>query len=407
MTSTLRTTCLPLLASLALLGGCKQPDLRFEDDLDLDYDLIDLFVPDVDYGEGLHNPYLAGAEFEIYIWDDNDVTSFKGWTVRSSDESVLQILSTRREEYDWDPIEEHYPDHPFIHDDKDEDYVLIVRVKALGPGVAELSAYDRTEDNWGTATIEVAVPNEIVLRPAGEVFLEGSSAGATPLDDTPQMIGGGTATFLVDWLRDGQPLAGDGVGTATSSSPLILDLWGRETYFDEKRDWLTISTDALATPEGVDAASVEISVNGYLAQTVDFTIVGDAAVDELRLRKRDESIGIEGEWRTVLASAHDAQGEQIWGVEFDWDLDGVDEPGEGDMFRYLFDPDVESVLGAEYAGTRVETTILGDEGFVASSNDVPQACFCSAEVDAPGRGIGFGALSLLALGLVRRRRAGC
>lgn len=404
MTSITRKISLPLLASLALLGGCKEPELRFEDDLDLQYDLLELFVPDFEYGEGLHNPYLAGAEFEIYIWDDNDVTSFKGWTVRSSDESVLQILDTYRTDFDWDPIEEYYPDHPFIHDDKDEDYVLVVRVKALAPGVAELSAYDRTDDNWGTATIEVATPNEVVLRPAGEVFLEGESESATPLDATPQLIGGGTATFLVDWRRDGQPLAGDGVVTASSASPLILDTWGRETYYDERRDWLTVSTDFLATPEASEAASVEIFVNGNVAQAVDFTIVGDAAVDELRLRKRDESIGIEGEWRTVLASAHDAEGEQIWGVEFDWDLDGVDEPGEGDMFRYLFDPDVESVLGAEYAGTRVETTILGDEGFVASSNDVPQSCFCSADVDAPGRGIGFGALSLLALLGVRRRR---
>lgn len=404
MISNVRKTCLPLLASLALLGGCKEPDLRFEDDLDLEYDLLDLFVPDVEYGEGLHNPYLAGSEFEIYIWDDNDVTSFKGWTVRSSDENVLQILSTRRKEYDWDQIEEYYPDHPFIHDDKDEDYVLIVRVKAVGPGSAELSAYDRTEDNWGTATIEVAVPNEVVLRPAGEVFLEGGPVGATALDSTPQMIGGGTATFLVDWLRDGQPLAGDGVVTATSDSALIFDTWGRETYYEEKRDWLTISTDFVATPETVETGSVQVYVNGNVAQTVDFSIVGDAAVDELRLRKRDESIGIEGEWRTVLASAHDAEGEQIWGVEFDWDLDGVGEPGEGDMFRYLFDPDALSVLGAQYAGMRVETTILGDEGFVASSNDVPQSCFCSADVDAPGRGIGFAGLSLLALFGVRRRR---
>lgn len=405
MSPIIRTTCLPLLASLALLGGCKQPELRFEDDLDFEYDLLDLFVPDVEYGDGLHNPYLAGAEFEIYIWDDNDVTSFKGWTVRSSDENVLQIVSTRRVAYDWDTVEEHYPDHPFIHEDDDEDYALVVWVKAVGPGTAELSAYDRTEDNWGTATIEVAVPNEIVLRPAGEVFIEGSNVDAAPLDATPQMIGGGTATFLVDWLHDGRPLAGDGVGTAASPSPLILDLWGRQSYFEEKRDWLTISTDSLDTPEASESASVEISVNGYFAQTIDFTIVGDAAVEELRLREPDDSTGIEGEWRTVLASAHDAEGEQICGVEFDWDLDGANEPGEGDMFRYLFDPAVESVLGAEYAGTRVEATIHGDVGYVASSNDYPEfTCSCSADFDAPGRGIGFAGLSLLALLGVRRRR---
>lgn len=402
MTSPSRSL-LPFLA-LIVLTGCKQPELRFEDDLDLEFDLLDIFVPDVELGEGLHNPYLAGAEFEVYIWDDNDVTSFEGWEVRSSDPSIIEVLSTRREEFDWNTVGEFYPDHPLYHDDDEDDYVLIVRVRAGDPGTAELSAYDRTDDRHGTAEIEVQVPNEVQLRPAGPVFLQRDEIVAQ-LDADPMLIGGGTATFLVDWLRDGVPLAGDGTVSATSPSGLILDLWGRETFYDEKRDWLTISTDAVA-PDAAEVATVDVYINGNVAESIDFTIVGDDAVESLQLQGREEApvfLGIEGEWIPVLASALGLDGETIYGVAFDWDLDGVDEPGEGDLFRYRFDSDVVSLLGAEYAGMRVEATIHGDEGFVDTTNNVPGSCFCSASAEGTGSGIGFGLLSLMGLGFVRRR----
>lgn len=401
---TLRGSVLPILA-LTVLTGCPQPELRFEDDLDLEFDLADIFVPDVEYGEGLHNPYLAGSEFAVYIWDDNDVTNFKGWTVRSSDPSVIEVLSTERQQFDWEAIEAYHPDHPFHHDEDDEDYVLVVRVRAGEAGFADLSAYDRTGDRGGTAEIEVRVPNEVELRPAGPVFLQRDDIVAQ-LDGDPMLIGGGTATFLVDWLRDGVPLAGNGVVSAASPSPLILDLWGRETYYDEKRDWLTISTDEVAV-DANEVALVDVAINGNVAETVEFTVVGDDAIEALQLQGREQApvfVGFEGEWIPVLASALGLNGETIYGVAFDWDLDGVDEPGEGDLFRYQFDSDVTSLLGAEYAGMRVETTIRGDEGFVDTTNDIPGSCFCSATDERPGRGIGFGLLSLMALGLVRRRR---
>lgn len=407
MTRLLRSSVLPVLA-LTVLTGCPQPELRFEDDLDLEFDLLDIFVPDVEYGEGLHNPYLAGSEFAIYIWDDNDVTNFKGWEVRSSDEAVIEILSTERKNFDWETVAEHHPDHPFHHDDDDEDYVLVVHVRAGDPGVAELSAYDRTDDRGGTVEIEVAVPNEVELRPAGPVFLQRDDLGpplVPQLDADPMLIGDGTATFLVDWLRDGVPLAGNGTVSASSPSGLILDLWGRETYYDEKRDWLTISTEAVPA-DASEVATVDVFINGNVAETVEFTVVGDDAIEALQLQGREQSavfVGFEGEWIPVLASALGLNGETVYGVAFDWDLDGVDEPGEGDLFRYRFDSDVTSLLGAEYAGMRVETTIRGDEGFVDTTNDVPNSCFCSADVERPGRGIGFGLLSLMALGLVRRR----
>ena len=93
-------------------------------------------------------------------------------------------------------------------------------------------------------------------------------------------------------------------------------------------------------------------------------------------------------------------------MAFDWDIDGDIEPEEGDIFRYYYEPETSSVLGAEFGGARAEITISGDEGFVESSNEDPidGSCDCRAGEDRPGRGVALGILGLLALGLVRRRR---
>ncbi|NJK32963.1 MAG: hypothetical protein HC927_11445, partial [Deltaproteobacteria bacterium] len=221
-----------MLATLALTA-CKEPDLRFEDNLDLAYDIAAVFIPDKLEADELHSPYLAGAEFRIYIWDDNDVTNFKGWHVESSDESVLRIIDVDREEYDWDE-----------DDDNDEDWVLIVEVQAMGAGQAELEVYDRNEDFVDAAPIEVGVPNQVELRPAGPMFIDRD--GVIPqLGPNQKLIGDGTATFEVEYYLDGARLWGRGSVSATSESPLIISLWGRETFLDEERDWLTISTDAV------------------------------------------------------------------------------------------------------------------------------------------------------------------
>jgi MYXO-CTERM domain-containing protein len=180
----------------------------------------------------------------------------------------------------------------------------------------------------------------------------------------------------------------------------VLDLWPRQTFLDEDREWATVE---FGSPEsGNELATVEFRANNIAVQDVTFEIVQPEDIDYVELLGESTSGVKEGRLLTVLAQAFDVDGESIWGVAFDWDLDGQDEPGEGDLFRYVFDPSVSSVLGASYGDHRGETTIAGDEGFVASSNDI--ACFCSATTVTPERDVAFGLLCLAALGLVRRRR---
>ena len=180
------------------------------------------------------------------------------------------------------------------------------------------------------------------------------------------------------------------------------EMWPRQSYLDEDRDWASIEFEV--PEDGDELAEVEFYANGVLVDTRSFEIVQPDSIAEVELVGERTGGAEDGQLFTVLALALDEGGASIWGVAFDWDLDGISEEGEGDLFRYWFERNASSVLGAEYDGHRGETTIEGNEGYVASSNNI--GCFCSAATDAPGRGLSFGLLCLAALGLVRPRRRG-
>ena len=154
----------------------------------------------------------------------------------------------------------------------------------------------------------------------------------------------------------------------------------------------------------MDTVPVEVLANGQLVETVAFSVVGQDSVSAVELFGESDADAEDNDLLAVLAEAFDADGESIWGVAFDWDLDGEVEPGEGDLFRYWFEPDYFTILGAEYEGHRSEITIQGVEGFVSSSNDAI-SCFCRADQERPSRGVALGLMCLLGLGLVRRPRA--
>jgi MYXO-CTERM domain-containing protein len=217
---------------------------------------------------------------------------------------------------------------------------------------------------------------------------------------TPKMLANGVATFLVEWYAGEQRLSGAGTLGLMSEHPNASDLWARQSFLDEDREWATVE---FSSPDsGNELATVAFLANGMPVQDVTFEIVQPDAIDHVELLAESTSGHKEGALLTVLAQAIDVDGESIWGVAFDWDLDGDEETGEGDLFRYWYEPSASSVLGAAYGEHRGEATIAGDEGFVASSNNI--SCFCNATPVAPGRDGAFGLLCLAAFGLVRRRR---
>lgn len=381
-TRALVTRSLAAALALVTLSACG-PKIRFADSVDNHFDL--LFTHP--YDDQLNAPYVAGAQFRIYAYDRTEDNDLEGWTIVSTDPSVLEVTTV---EVVRDNLED---------GDNTETDIIQADAIATGPGTVILEVHDEDGDFVRATEIEVMQPDRIDLRAAGPMFIERDDLAGN-VDVTPKILANGVATFLVEWYAGEQRLSGAGTLGLASEHPDTLDLWERQTFLDEDREWATVQFGSPAA--GNELATVQFLANGLAVQDVTFEIVQPDVIDRVDLLGETTAGADEGKLLTVLAQAIDVDDESIWGVAFDWDLDGNNEPGEGDLFRYVFDPSVSSVLGAEYDGHRGETTIAGDEGFVASSNDI--ACFCNVTPATPGRDGALGLLCLAAIGLVRRRR---
>ena len=381
-----------LLCGLVLVtASACGPKIRFSDSVDNDFDLR----LSARYDDRLNEPYVAGSSFTIYTYDATEDNDLSGWRVESRNPEVLEIVD---QWLDYDDIDE-------SDKSKKKADVIVSRVFAGSEGTAILEVYDDRDDFVRAAEVTVLQPDNLQLRAAGPLFVDREDVVPSLVDTTPQLISGGKATFLVQWFKGEQRLYGSGSLGLASDSEAIADLWARESLLDEDRDWATIEVANGIASDAEVIAPIEFLANGEPVATLDFSLVGSDAVASIEVRGESEAKAKDGRLLVVLAQAFDADGESIWGVAFDWDLDGYPEPGEGDLFRYWFKRGAWNELGAEYAGVRGTTEIQGEEGFVGSSNDI--ACFCSAGEDQPARGIALGLLGLAALGLVRRRSPRC
>lgn len=374
--------------TLATLTACG-PKIRFSDSVDTQFDLRWSHR----YDDRLHGPYVAGASFRIYVYDVTDEHDLDGWRVVSRNPEVLDIVEQYVEQDDLD------------EDDKsnDESDVIVSQVYAAGEGTAILEVYDDNDDFVRATEVEVMQPDRIVLRAAGPLFVEREDVVPSLVDDTPKLLSGGTATFLVEWYKGEQRLHGAGALGLGSDHEAIHELWPRTSYFDEDRDWATITMAPGLTAADSVVTPIEFSANGLPVATFDFSVVGPDAITSIELHGEREGDAEDGQLLVVLAQGFDDADESVWGIGFDWDLDGRDEPGEGDLFRYWFSRGDWNTLGAEFNGLRSEAEIQGVEGFVDSSNDI--SCFCSIDEERPERGVALGLLGLAMLGLVRRRRS--
>ncbi|KIG16039.1 hypothetical protein DB30_04911 [Enhygromyxa salina] len=375
---------------LAMLTACG-PKIRWSDNIDTQFDLQG---PNQGYDDRLHGPYAAGSTFEIYAYDISEDNALDDWTIVSLAPDVLEVHSV---EVIRDDIDD--------KDDKDVDTdVLVAHVEATGPGTAILEVHNHNGKFIRATEVVVMQPDRAVLRAAGPLFIDRPEQVPTLVDETPKILANGTATFLVEWFAGERELFGTGSLAVYSSHPNAQTLQSLEVHLDEARDWAQLQ---FASPaDGDELANVELYANGELVHTLELEIVQPQAIDTVEIVGRDES-GEPEQLLAVLAQAFDQDGESIWGVSFDWDLNGFSEFGSGDLFRYWYEPGAQSTLGAEYGETRGEITIQGERGFVESSNNDPSdgSCFCSTTHPGDsGRGIGFGLLSLVALGFVRRRR---
>jgi hypothetical protein len=127
--------------------------------------------------------------------------------------------------------------------------------------------------------------------------------------------------------------------------------------------------------------------------------VPDSDVASIRIIGVDESMAREKEWLVALAQAYDTQNRAVYGVEYKWQLDGAFQSGQGDLYRYTYNPDTPRVLEAQFGGMDAQALIRG-RGFVDSTNRVGCA-YAGGRAPAP---VALFVFATFALGLTALRR---
>lgn len=349
------------LALAALCTGCTH-SLVFGDDVDITLDFVP-WVPLLTHGTLLNAPYVQGADVSVFVAPWNTDRSMEGATLQSTDPSVFQILDQ--------------------HIDSDGD--IEADCVATGAGDADLVVLRDDGSTWDTAPVHVGFPDRVELHAAGPMFVD-----MPDLVDAPKVLAGGTATLQVQYFENGRRLHGNGPLAATGDGS-VSDVHVERTYLFENREWVQMTAADPGT------AQLHLSVDDVPLDAVDVDVVSADALTDMQILGRNESRADDGDWLVLLAQAYDDAADPIFGVDYDWDVDGDVQPGEGDLYRYEYQRGNDRTVTAHFVDLDATVTANMGAGFVDSSNNV--GC------DSTGGGaVGlFGWLGVL--GLVRRRRA--
>lgn len=353
------------LLGLSVLAACTS-EFTFSDSVN---SRLYEFKPRAEYGDELSTPYVLGAQFEVFVEDNDQDTDFLGWKVESMDPKVLQL---RAEPYKMSP------------------HILVVEVGAVGEGVTELLLKDTSGAIRGSAAVEVKRPTRAKLFAAPIYALDNPDfRGETP---HPRILVGGTATFAVEYLHEDIRLQGSTDILVSSSA--AIDATIRHSELVDNRNWLQVSVGAQGRH------SAELWLGDNLVEEIDIFGVPSSMIAGVELIDGDATNPDElaGEWLLVgQAVAEDKQ--PIYGVDFEWALPdrGFTEPG--DVFVYEHDPEQEfRKITARAYGVESQISVRVAAGEPASSNDTSLTCSVTG-------GPPPWALGLLLLGLRRRRRA--
>src|SRR5690606_34817875 len=102
---------------LVLLSACTA-EFTFSDSVN---SRLYEFKPRAEFGDELSTPYVLGAQFEVFVEDNDKEADFVGWQIESTNGKVLHM---REAPYRMAPS------------------ILVVDVEATGEGVTELLLRD-------------------------------------------------------------------------------------------------------------------------------------------------------------------------------------------------------------------------------------------------------------------------
>lgn len=350
-----------LALGLPLLGGCG-PHYTFGDNMDFDFDFLDPLLDLEEVEAKLDGPYAEGSVFALWVLTLRDNEDLTGFDLVSLDPDVLRL-------------------------DVDQSDLLtqVLRLAtAVAEGDATIQLVDPDGDTLAETTIEVRRPDAIELHAAGPLFA--GDPGMDTLAEEPTQLMGGLATYQVQYFADGERLAGNGLLDATSDD---AEVEVAQTWFWERREWL-----AVRAPDTQGPFTVDLMLNGeeFGAQTFE-ALPGDL-IDRVeifgepdRVRQKDEGMP------EVLLAQSFAGPTPVFGVEYDWTVDGQGMVEIGDLLRYSVAPGESHDITASKGDLTAATTVEGTGFDVDSSNNVGCA-----------HGAGVGAIAALGGLLARRRR---
>lgn len=349
------------LLPLVFVAACGE-EINLSDDIDLTWDFR--ITPFDTFDADMHTPYVRGTSVGIDVTSSDSDRTFAGWTLESSDEGVFRLDASSGAN-----LADAYE-----------------RGTAVGEGTAVLTVRDADGDVVGRTEIEVYVPDRVVLEAHG-YLIQGRDDEAE-IDDV-RMLADGAATYLVRYFRGDRELHGNGVLSAITPADLVAE--PRTTFLFENREWLTLHSSAPG------AFTLDLAADGVPLGTRTVDVVPESDIALVRVETPSERGHDDGDPLVLLAQAYDAHERRIFGIDYNWTVDGLPQAGLGDLYRYNFKKDSPQQITASRAGKSDTVTIHSDYGYVDSSNELG----CQA---AGGGGVAtaFGVLAFAALG--RRRR---
>jgi MYXO-CTERM domain-containing protein len=156
----------------------------------------------------------------------------------------------------------------------------------------------------------------------------------------------------------------------------------------ENREWLTLGASAAGT------STVQLAADQVKVGSVPLVVVPEAAIADVVVLAQSEKGHKDDDWLAVLAQAYDGNGTRIFGVDYAWNVNGVMQVGDGDLYRYRFKKGLYEMVRAQRGAYGDAAMIQSDQGYVDSTNNVGCAV----------GGSGSLVVGLVGLGLVVRRR---
>lgn len=322
-----------LLLLLTCLAACGRT-VTLTDDIDLTWDFQ--LTPFDRYVDKLHSPYVRGTSMWLWATSDDDSDKVQNWSIVTSDPSVLDIEDQM---YDGTSIG--------------------VKVVALADGSSDIAVIDDKGERVGHGIAEVALPDRVELDAHGYLIVGQDSRA--PVDEA-RIAAGDTATYMVKYFQGDRELYGNGVLTGTGDDS--VDIQPRTSFLFEKREWLTL------TPSKAGTTAAQLYVDKAPVSTIQIVGVPATDISDVALIGQSEKGATNDQWLVVLAQATDSLGRNVFGVNYQWNVDGVSQNADGDLYRYQFKKGDDAMVEVQRSGHTDAIDIQSDRGYVDNSNRV-------------------------------------